>query len=107
MSDEATVVGVARGHWTSRCLRCEWTYSGPCRQVDMALRAHVAGCGGDGNAWDQGKNLVLMLERDVLGRVVRRPEGEETPETTGRYTLNGAPWAKGHYNRPAFDGDDA
>lgn len=106
MADEATVVGVARGAWASRCLNCDWEFSGPCRAVDMALRAHVAGSGHDANAWDQDKKLTLRLERDVLGRVVHRPD-EPEPEATGRFTLNCAPWARGMYNRPAFDGDDA
>lgn len=109
MADEATVVGLAKGQWSSRCLNCGWTFNGPCRMVDMALRAHVAGTGHDANAWDQDKKLTLRLERDVLGRVVHRPD-EPEPESTRRWTLGGriegvAPWAK-NYTGPAFNDED-
>ena len=100
MADEATVVGVARGTWKARCLCCPWDYADACRAVDMAVKTHVSCTGHDANAWDSAGTLVLRLERDVLGRVVPRPD-EPEPEATGRFTLNGAP-----YNRPAFDVDD-
>jgi hypothetical protein len=41
------------------------------REVDSAARAHCSGCGGDVVAMtNPGKDVVLRLERDVLGRVV-------------------------------------
>ena len=71
MADEAAVVGVAKVTWAAACSRCEWLYTGINRQVDMAARAHCAGCGGDVVAMSvPGKEVVLRLERDVLGRVV-------------------------------------
>lgn len=71
MADEATVVGKGQGYWASACSRCSWTYTGQCREVDSAARTHCAGCGGDVVAMtNPGKDVVLRLERDVLGRVV-------------------------------------
>jgi hypothetical protein len=71
----------------------------------MAVRTHVARSGHDANAWDQDKKLTLRLERDVLGRVLHRPD-EPDPESTGRFTLNGACWAEGFINQPVFDEDE-
>lgn len=69
MAHEAAVVGVAKSIWHAACSRCDWMYSGVNRQVDMAGRAHCRGCGGDVVAMNQLKEVVLRLERDVLGLV--------------------------------------
>jgi hypothetical protein len=88
MADEAKVVGISKGFWRAGCLNCDWRYNGICREVDMAMRGHVSVSGHDANAWNEDKKLMLRLERDVMGRVVHRPDAPE-PIGSG-WTLNGA-----------------
>jgi len=75
MADEAKIVGIARGMSSAACSRCDWTYTGQAREVDMSARGHCFVCGGDVVAMRIGKTredseVVLRVERDVLGRVV-------------------------------------
>jgi hypothetical protein len=71
VADEATVVGTGRAYWAAAFSRCDWIYPGKSREVDMAARGHCRVCGGDVVAMTTpGKEVVLRLERDVLGRVI-------------------------------------